>query len=253
LCYEGGRWNRNAKVGCKRNIIPKSGLKIHDILPPPRKELEEVLAVLFVGHTAPGPEELKRLPLLVRRNEVRRALNWLILNNTDYVDVTLSEENLAQYNDNEFPVTVEWMTCPDNSQEPGAATETGIDEGTSSGECSFSVQGVTGHEMTQFTTRQFKIAAMKHLADPKGKMLLVGHEPTPDSLFANPTLYPKMFPWLFPYGLGGVGNLRCETGQDEVPSMTPHRHIQWLLNYRDKRFQTDEQFALIAFNHVQIR
>ncbi|KAF8837501.1 hypothetical protein BDN67DRAFT_870015, partial [Paxillus ammoniavirescens] len=77
--------------------------------------------------------------------------------------------------------------------------------------------------------------------------IAVGRSSHPKSLWNNPHLYPQMFPWLFPYGLGSWSE-----------SVHKHRmstvmYKQWLLMYYDKHFQLDEQFALVAFNHEQIR
>jgi hypothetical protein len=49
--------------------------------------------------------------------------------------------------------------------------------------------------------------AAKHL-DDGGKVLAIGHSKEPQSIWRNPKLYPQMFPWLFPYGLGGIGHER---------------------------------------------
>ena len=52
-----------------------------------------------------------------------------------------------------------------------------------------------------------------------------------------------MFPWLFPYGTGGIGS----------STLSESEHIQHLLLYYDKRFQTDPEFSLIAYNHQNIK
>lgn len=56
-----------------------------------------------------------------------------------------------------------------------------------------------------------------------------------------------MFPWLFPYGLGGFGNIKIEGNIADATCK------QWLLMYHDKQFQLDATFSLIAFNHEQIK
>src|ERR1700733_12465535 len=65
--------------------------------------------------------------------------------------------------------------------------------------------------------------------------------------YHNPLLYPKMFPWLFPYGLGGIGSV---THKGKISSLMHKGH---LLMYHDKRFQKDQHFPLITFNHEQIK
>ena len=39
----------------------------------------------------------------------------------------------------------------------------------------------------------------------EGKILAIGHAEIPESIYGNPQLFPSMLPWLFPYGLGGIG------------------------------------------------
>src|SRR6202453_2000586 len=56
-----------------------------------------------------------------------------------------------------------------------------------------------------------------------------------------------MLPWLFLYGLGGIGQTEHK---HKLSSMMHKRH---LLMYHDKRFQKDPHFPLIAFNHEQIK
>jgi hypothetical protein len=56
-----------------------------------------------------------------------------------------------------------------------------------------------------------------------------------------------MMPWLFPYGLGGIGNSSIRGRLSDI------RHKRHLLMYHDKRFQKDPHFPLIAFNHEQIK
>jgi hypothetical protein len=82
----------------------------------------------------------------------------------------------------------------------------------------------------------------------EGKILAVGHASQPESLYNNPQLYPQMMPWLFLYGLGGVGNQYQKNSH--ISDLMYKRH---LLLYHDKRFQKDPHFPLIAFNHEQIK
>ncbi|KAF8589331.1 hypothetical protein K439DRAFT_1645156 [Ramaria rubella] len=78
-------------------------------------------------------------------------------------------------------------------------------------------------------------------------MLGVDQASQPASIYDNPQLYPQAFPWLFPYDLGGVENMN---GAMKVPEKL---HLKHLMLYHDKRFQTDPDFPLVAFNHLQIK
>jgi hypothetical protein len=90
--------------------------------------------------------------------------------------------------------------------------------------------------------KTIKAIALRHLTSER-KILAIGHAKIPESIYGNPQLFPSMLPWLFPYGLGGIG----QTGHKyKLSSMMHERH---LLMYYDKWFQKDPHFPLIAFNH----
>jgi len=78
-----------------------------------------------------------------------------------------------------------------------------IEDGTEEGDCSFTVHGLTGENLDTMTTAVIKVQALQHLNN-QGKFLLVGQSQKLESIWNNPKLYPQMFPWLFPYGLGGI-------------------------------------------------
>jgi hypothetical protein len=66
-------------------------------------------------------------------------------------------------------------------------------------------------------------------------------------MYDNPQAYPQMFPWLFPYGYGGIGQERLKKKISEA------EHKKMLLMYHDKWFQTDLYFPIVAFNHEQLK
>ncbi|KAH7907843.1 hypothetical protein BJ138DRAFT_1013889, partial [Hygrophoropsis aurantiaca] len=119
-------------------------------------------------------------------------------------------------------------------------------DGNDSGPCPFTVHGITGDDYEQLPLKVLKAKAIQHLMEG-GKVLAIGHSANPESLYDNPQLYPQTFPWLFPYGLGGIGQLHFKK------KLSSARHKKHLLMYYDKRFQMDEHFPLIAFNHEQIK
>jgi hypothetical protein len=66
-------------------------------------------------------------------------------------------------------------------------------------------------------------------------------------MYDNAQLYSQMFPWLFPYRLGGIGQF------SHSRIMSKSMHKKWLLMYYDKRFQTDFYFSMIVFSREQIK
>src|ERR1700730_11215919 len=225
--------------------------KIYHALPPPKEEIDEVLAFIFTGPCKPTEKDLQRTPMLVRRNKVALALNWLKLNHIDYEDLEISQENLMALPENDIPVQVSYRpTEMTKTPEGMSVDDMGEEEGTTEGECPFVVHGLTGEELHAKGEhpKTMKMLAMAHLK--AGKVLAIGHGENPESLYNNPQLFPQMFPWLFPYGLGGIKNVRQSNALLKKSELSQKRH---LLMYHDKRFQLDPFFPLIAFNHEQIK
>ncbi|KAJ3963891.1 hypothetical protein EV361DRAFT_765584, partial [Lentinula raphanica] len=92
-----------------------------------------------------------------------------------------------------------------------------------------------------------KARALKHL-DEGGKFMRTSHSNKPESIYDNPHLYPKMFPWLFPFGLGGIGSTRLSSLH-----LSDEKHKSLLMMYHDKRFQMDLSFPFVAFSHEQVK
>ncbi|KAI0355613.1 hypothetical protein OH77DRAFT_1364522, partial [Trametes cingulata] len=182
--------------------------KLYRKLPPNRRELEECLAILFVGPCKPVSADFKRTPFVVRRSVVLSALKWLILNHRDYAGVALAYDNLAEYEDGEPPVSVVYRVgdaeLPAESQ-PGHGGRENEGVTDQEGECTFTVQGLTETEYVELSREQRIAAAIKHFNEGGGA-LAYGHASSPSSMYHNPALYPRLFPWLFPYGLGGFDN-----------------------------------------------
>ena len=223
--------------------------KIYSCLPPPIEDLDEVLAFIFTGPTRPSPEDLERTPLLVRRQRVSAALEWLKLNHADYYDLDISYDNLDRYPENGSPVVVVYRSANSN-KEPEATSAFDIEEedGIEDGPCPFVVNGVTGEELEINSPKALVARAAHHLMEDNGKVLAIGHAEKPQSIYHNPQLYPMMFPCLFPYGLGGIGSV-----DRDILNMGDLMHKRKLLMYYDKRFQQDAYFPLVAFNHEQIK
>jgi hypothetical protein len=225
------------------NPIPK----VYNILPPPLEDLDEVLAFIYTGPCKPTEADFARTPLLVRQNQVKVALDWLKLNHSDYYDLEISQKNLNQYPECGAPVVVDYRKSFSNKNlESTAVNDSEEEDGTEAGKCPFVVHGLTGEEYTTKSLKALKAIALKHLTSNR-KILAIGHEAQPESIYDNPQLFPQMLPWLFPYGLGGIGNTHQ---QGHVSDIAHKRH---LLMYHDKRFQKDPYFPLIAFNHEQIK
>jgi len=202
-----------------------------------------VLAILFTGPSKPTPEDFTRTPFLVRRNAVINALEWLKLNHADYADIEISKEHMDQYEETMPPVSIEYRPAETNKVPEGTSVfDCEEEDGTAEGDCAFVVHRLTGETLQTMVPNALKALTLRHL-NSNGKMLAVGHSDTLQSMWNNTQLYPQMFPWLFPYGLGGIG----------ASSLSDKEHKRHLLMYHDKCFQTDINFPFVAFSHEQMK
>ena len=176
-------------------------VSVYKVLPPSREELSEVLAFVFIDSVRPTDDKIKCTPMLVCRNKVANALEWLKLNHIDYADLEISKENLESYPQSGVPVFIDFKAAnTDNTNRiPAAMSKFDAEEeiGTSEGPCPFTVHGLTGEEYENITISALKIKALQHL-ERGGKSLAIGHDEHPQSMYDNPQIYPQMFPWLFP-------------------------------------------------------
>ena len=118
-------------------------------MPPPREELDQVLAFLYLGPSQPTPEDYKGTPFLVRHNKVMEALEWLKLNHSDYLEIEISKENMAQYPKDAPPVFVDFQLTTDvKDPEATAVNDHEENDGVSEGECPFTVHALTSDELT---------------------------------------------------------------------------------------------------------
>ncbi|KDQ25381.1 hypothetical protein PLEOSDRAFT_32068, partial [Pleurotus ostreatus PC15] len=165
------------------------------MLPPSIDELNEVLAFVYIGENSPTDADFQRTPMLVRRNVVAKALDWLKLNHIDYHDLYISDKNLESYPLAGVPVVVDFRQRTDGGNREKLAQsqhDTEPEEGTSSGPCSFAVSGLTGVEYENMSVAALKAKALNHLAT-QGNVLAVGRSSFPESIYDNPQLYPQMF------------------------------------------------------------
>ncbi|KAF6745774.1 hypothetical protein DFP72DRAFT_784205, partial [Ephemerocybe angulata] len=80
--------------------------KIYERLPVDKDELSEVLSITYTGVDPPSDGDLKRTPVLVRRDKVRTTLEWLKVNNKEYTDLSIDYETLETYDLEKVPIGI---------------------------------------------------------------------------------------------------------------------------------------------------
>jgi len=77
---------------------------VYNVLPPLLKDLNDILAFLFVGSAPSTMQDFSCTPMLVYCNVVKKALECLMLNHVDYYDLQILTDNLKDYLLSEIPV-----------------------------------------------------------------------------------------------------------------------------------------------------
>lgn len=165
-------------------------------------------------------EDYYRTQFVVRKQYVVEALEWLKLNHIGYADTEFDLARLDEYPDNE-PAGV-YSYSPGSGKERGENIPVHDDDdedGTESGMCPFTVQGLSSDMLTGTDTSTTIAELLLHLKEGKD-ILAIGRSGYPQSIYHNPELFPGMFPWLFPYGLGGMENVNIKKRLDRKPHLT---------------------------------
>ena len=172
------------------------------------------VCVIFVGSTAPSEAWLRNnaKPLAIHCEKVQSALLWLKEHNKLYADIEINYSMLNDLKDEQLlPVHVEHVL-------PSTATE-GItscydadqsilpaDLETNS-QPSFEqvvIMDIDGH----VPANELCAAAIHHAKEKGGGFIQMPHDPKLVNEFCNPTLFPLIYPTLFPYGIGGFDDHR---------------------------------------------
>ncbi|TFK31823.1 hypothetical protein BDQ12DRAFT_701429 [Crucibulum laeve] len=191
-----------AKMTSNAIMFATPTVKVYKILPP-------ILAILFTGSAQPTQDDFNCTPMLVQRNK---------LNHADYSDLEISNKNLESYPLKDVSVLVDYCHITNGINPAAMAMHDDIED---------SIHGLTGTEYSSLSLQALKAKAFQHL-ESKGKMLGIGHK--------------EIFPWLFPYGFGGIGQQKLQGIVSE------EAHKKHLLLYHNKQFQMDFYFPMISFN-----
>ncbi|KAJ4495232.1 hypothetical protein C8R41DRAFT_708545, partial [Lentinula lateritia] len=205
--------NQTTQRALKGNIIvyPQKPSAVAKILPPSLEELTAPICVIFVGSSCPSDEWLwtKAKPLTACPKVVRDALTWLKTHNKWYKDIEIDYGLLNGLPDNfVLPVHVE---CVNSSKSADDILTSGYDPASNVAvedpmvhidEVIFENVVITDVDANA-TINELRAAAMRHIKFKGGSYVEVPHDSEPMNEFFNPSLFPMIYPTLFPYGIGG--------------------------------------------------
>ena len=247
-----------AQRGVKGHVIvfPQHPESVPNVMPAALNDIITPICVIFCGSTKPSLQWLKEKarPLVVRREAVLKALQWLCANNLLYRNVVidegkisaLPEEDVLNYNIEHVPLSV--TSCalvsrydaPTDSTVTSDAPQPPLDE-----QVQFESVVITDVE-AHAPSYQLKAAALRH-AKQGGSFVEIPHDPNPANEFFNPSMFPMLYPTLFPYGTGGF-----EDRRRAIP-IGLENHVKHMLALADKRFQQHYSFMFVVFNVLQRR
>ncbi|KAJ3846708.1 hypothetical protein EV368DRAFT_52399 [Lentinula lateritia] len=207
--------NRTTQHALKGNVIvyPQKPSAVAKILPPSLDDLTAPICVIFVGSSRPTDEWLrnKAKPLSAPPKIVRDALIWLKAHNKWYKDIEIDHKLLSSLPDNFIlPAHVERVKAMNSNESLTSGYAMSLDipgEGPSiASELDESIifeNVVIADVDANATINELRAAAMRHINCNSGSYIEIPHESGPMNEFVNPSLFPMIYPTLFPYGIGG--------------------------------------------------
>ncbi|KIL63480.1 hypothetical protein M378DRAFT_79706, partial [Amanita muscaria Koide BX008] len=205
-------------------IYPQHPQRIATILPPSVEEITSPICVIFVGSSPPSYEWLrdKAKPLAVRGNKVRQALMWLKAHNPLYADIEINYNVLNNLPVNGLlPFHVEHVS----PNKDGDVLTSRYDVSASTSEFHAEVAPPPDAEISfqKIVISDVDAAALRHMRKKKGGYLKLPHDANPENEFVNPNLFPKIYPTLFPFGVGGLED------HSRKEAISFQRHVKHLL------------------------
>ncbi|KAJ7168749.1 hypothetical protein C8R46DRAFT_1162979 [Mycena filopes] len=208
-------------------VYPQKPSAIAASLPPSVDDIITPVCVIFVGSSPPTAEWLrsKATPLIVRKEKVVNALNWLKAHNHLYAEVPINHDVLdALPPESILPFHIQHVLpssgidLATSTYVPGSAvrSEPPATPRDVAPENADSALAPPARPRVPFQTvvvadvdgnapsATLRSAALNHMHQAGSNYIEIPHDKDPVNEFNNPRLFPMMYPTLFPYGLGGL-------------------------------------------------
>jgi hypothetical protein len=236
-----------------------------DKLPRTPQDINGSISVVFIGPEKFKADVIHKL-FRIRRNKVWVFLCWLkfTAKNPLYADIPLSDDNLLQFSENEdvLPGIYDRIIhdVHSNSRQVFEEESAGIDNrpaadlvDSADGEPVFFLEnmGVSDPECDNISGNVATASALRNMfirrdRDPNEPDLILHHSHQAVPEYQNPSLFPGMYPTLFPYGIGGFEVARSVKISFEVQA-------NYLLDVCDRNVRYHHSFLFVVFNMLQRR
>ncbi|CAF1381537.1 unnamed protein product [Didymodactylos carnosus] len=176
---------------------------------------------VFVGSNPPNRKQLEEV-LIVRKQRVAAALNWLRQNNSLYqhVDIDMNKINELPQSDISAAIweMMDIQSSPDTRRsgyvnDPLATDQTPLEQNDSiplvtSGVVDINGTNVTPEDVKEYIMKNmFKEDKITFLPTSNPKKYVIPRSSKPTNEYFNPNLLLGLFPTLFPYGCGAIEDL----------------------------------------------
>ncbi|KAF7333268.1 ATP-dependent DNA helicase [Mycena sanguinolenta] len=244
-------------------ILPQDTASLITAMPVPLFRLRDEICVILVG--SPDVEVthdmLKKTPLLVRREKIRKALFWLIDHNPLYADLDKNTiiENLEEYPEYDCPLAVTDFLRTNSANNQGSSYTSYSDQANTelfenSATFELTSTSLVDVDSMDSTYQQRKLEALRKLKKQEAGFVKFPSGNTPLSTSKNPRVFGLLWPTLFPYGVGMIDNNNIRISPD-IPfhQVDTLPHVQHLLSIADRRFQIHKSFIFVISNIIQRR
>ncbi|KAF8240330.1 hypothetical protein L208DRAFT_1233559 [Tricholoma matsutake] len=211
-------------------IYPQSAQKIATMLPPSIEEITLPICIIFVGSSPPSAQWLheKTKPLTVCGNKVQQALLWLKVHNPLYSHIDINYDVLDKLPENDIlPFHINHVLPNNDSDVLTSRYDKNVPPIPSDADIAFQkvvISDVDGHA----SPNELRAAALNHIQKKKGGYIKIPHDPTTENEFVIPNLFPKIYPTLFPFGLGSFED------HNRKQRVSLKRHVKHLLHLPDR-------------------
>ncbi|KAI0814969.1 hypothetical protein BC629DRAFT_1579594 [Irpex lacteus] len=185
-------------------IHPQHPEHIPDVLPPSIEDIVKPICVIFVGSRPPTRQWLlqKAKPLVVNPQRVLAALVWLKANNPLYSSIVINHAALDSIPSDVPPSSAQDSLTDRYDAIPSLSNLDSLRSENSD----IVITDIDGSA----PSNELRAAALRHVKQKGGEYVQLPHEALPANEFFDPSLFPKTFPTLFPYGCGGLEDLSRE-------------------------------------------
>lgn len=230
------------------------------VLPHTIADINDLISIVFIG---PGKMKTKDLGHMfrIRKHMVIYFLKWLKAHNALYAQIDIDftivddypddgplpalDEHIIHDNETDGAALFESETAgpADHPAQVFANDDTHLDESY----VFLEKMGVSDADEVLQGGRTFMASALRNLmeADPLKPDLIFHQSSQPVSDYHNPSLFPGMYPTLFPFGQGGFGE---PSRAVKVPFQV---QAGCFLDLCDCSFRYHDSFMFIALNIIQ--